>query len=197
MDDGYDPRFFSCLQESVWVYSDPDEGHPIGFSVIEVSKLDLHSAESEQLWSGDRFAAPVLGFERATIGEIVAATRTHYGDQPSLNRYYFEQATGLSGIDAVHTWRLCLESGDSMAHFGLGYSLFEIGEFREAYKHLRYYSQISPINAWSWRWYGAAAEAVGETREARKAYQEAIRLNEKYCQEETDAAERLDRLGSR
>ena len=91
---------------------------------------------------------------------------------------------------------MCLQSGDNMAHFGLGCALYDQGQYREAFQHLRFYAQIAPIVAWNWRWYGAAAEAIGETAEARKAYMEAIRLNEVFCQEETDAIELLERLGS-
>ncbi len=196
VDDGYDPRFFCQLEESVWCYEDPDNHHPVGFSVLEVSKLDLHDSSNESLWVGDRFDAPTLGLSDANIGEIIAATRASLGAEPSLNRVYFESATTLRGQDAVNAWRMCLECGDSMAHFGLGCALYDQGEYREAFQHLRYYCQIAPIMAWNWRWYGAAAEAIGETREARLAYEEAVRLVEQYCQEETDAAERLQQLGS-
>lgn len=41
-----------------------------------------------------------------------------------------------------------------------------------------------------------AAEKIGETGEARKAYRQAITINERHCQEETDAKERLAALGS-
>ncbi len=34
-----------------------------------------------------------------------------------------------------------------MAHFALGYTLYELGRYHEAYRHLRYYAQIAPASA--------------------------------------------------
>ena len=31
-----------------------------------------------------------------------------------------------------------------MAHFGLGYTLYDLGRFQEAYRHLRHYTEIAP-----------------------------------------------------
>jgi Flp pilus assembly protein TadD len=77
------------------------------------------------------------------------------------------------------------------AHFGLGYCFHEAGRQAEAYRHLRHCTEISPCGAWNWRWLGVAAEAVGETAEARAAYERAIELGD----DETDAAELLEALG--
>lgn len=46
-----------------------------------------------------------------------------------------------------------------------------------------------------WCWYGRAAEAIGETAEAKQAYREALRL-EGIDGSETDAAARLEVLDS-
>ena len=86
-------------------------------------------------------------------------------------------------------WRACLESGDSMAHYGLGYTLLALDRPREAYGHLRFYTELSPANAWAWCFLGQACEAIGETAEARAAYARAVELGE-----ETDAPERLNDL---
>ena len=132
------------------------------------------------------------------IGEVALAVRSTFGDEPTLNRIYFERAAGLEGQAAIDCWRLCLQCGDSMAHFGLGTTLLEAGQAREAYQHLRHYVRIAPLVAWNWRWYGKAAEEIGETGEARRAYGRAIEIESKYCQEETDAANLLAALeGSR
>src|SRR4051794_27232828 len=54
-----------------------------------------------------------------------------------------------------------------MAHFALGYTLYELGRFKEAYRHLRYYTEISPQGAWNWCWLGKAAQAVRLRRRSR------------------------------
>ncbi len=63
-----------------------------------------------------------------------------------------------------------------MAHFGLGYTLYELERFPEAYRHLRHYTEIAPCGSWNWCWLGKAAEAIGETAEARTAYECALEL---------------------
>jgi ADP-ribosylglycohydrolase/serine/threonine protein phosphatase PrpC len=65
-----------------------------------------------------------------------------------------------------------------MAHFALGYTLLELDRPQEAYGHLRHYTEIAPMGAWNWCWYGQAAEALGELAEARRAYGRAIELDD-------------------
>jgi tetratricopeptide (TPR) repeat protein len=86
-----------------------------------------------------------------------------------------------------------------MAHFGVGTTLYEVGRYHDAYRHLRYYAQIAPAQAWNLVWYGKAAEAIGENSEALKAYDAAIELEKLSAQEEsaTDAAELLEALRQR
>ncbi len=83
-----------------------------------------------------------------------------------------------------------------MAHFALGYTMFELGRFHDAYRHLRYYAQISPAHPWNHCWYGKAAEAIGEFGEAAAAYRRAIELTEEGA-EETEATELLAELERR
>ncbi len=99
----------------------------------------------------------------------------------------------LTGAEALFQWRLCLQAGDGMAHFALGYTLYELGRFHEAYRHLRYYAQIAPACSWNWCWLGKACEAIGESAEARAAYEQACAL-EAAGDEETDAAELLAQM---
>lgn len=80
-----------------------------------------------------------------------------------------------------------------MAHFGLGYTLLELGRDREAYRHLRYYAEIAPAHPWNHCWFGKAAAAIGEVEEARSAYLRAIELTEAGG-DETDAPELLAEL---
>src|SRR5581483_2783893 len=106
------------------------------------------------------------------------AARAHFGGEPSMNRVYFNAAAAEEGQDALKLWRACLETGDSMAHFALGYTLLELGCDHEAYGHLRHYVELAPAGSWNWCWFGRAAQAIGELEEARKAYQRAIELED-------------------
>lgn len=144
------------------------------------------------MWSGPRFHVPQLGLGAATVGEIVLAARALFGEEPTINRVYFSAAVNADGEDALSYWLSCLEAGDCMAHFALGYTLYDLGRFREAYRHLRYYAELAPAGSWNWCWYGKAAQAIGEIEEARTAYQRALELEP--SDQETDAAELLAEL---
>ena len=50
----------------------------------------------------------------------------------------------MEGEKALNVWRCCLEAGDSMAHFAIGYTLYELERYREAYGHLRHYAELAP-----------------------------------------------------
>ncbi len=104
------------------------------------------------------------------------AARTLFAGEQSVNREFFSLATQRSGELALTNWRCCLEAGDSMAHFALGYTLYDLGRFHETYRHLRYYAQIAPASAWNWCWLGKAAQAIGEVGEARAAYERACEV---------------------
>ncbi len=95
--------------------------------------------------------------------------------------------------DAEGLWRACLEAGDMKAHFGLGYTLVELGRPREAYGHLVTYTELTPALSWAWFWRGRAAEEMGELEDARTCYGRALDAEEAGS-EETDAAEHLAAL---
>ena len=82
-----------------------------------------------------------------------------------------------------------------MAHFALGYTHLELGQNHDAYRHLRYYTEVAPAGSWNWCWFGKAAIAIGEKAEARKAFEHAIALAAD-GDEETDAPELLAELES-
>lgn len=170
---------------------------PRGFSVGDFSTFDERAPEYEEdLWSeGPRFAAPLLGLESATGGEIITAARSHFGDEPSVNRALFDSAVNKEGEEAIFAWRDCLEAGDSMAHFALGYTLYELGRHREAYSHLRVYVRLAPRSSWNWCWFGKAAAALGESEEAEDAFERAIELTEA-GDDETEASKLLADLRS-
>jgi Flp pilus assembly protein TadD len=80
-----------------------------------------------------------------------------------------------------------------MAHYSLGYTMYEFERYREAYRHLRAYTELVPGDGWAWCWLGKACEATGELDEARSTYTKAIEIDG----EGTDAPELLANLDRR
>jgi Flp pilus assembly protein TadD len=71
--------------------------------------------------------------------------------------------------------------------------LLDLERPHDAYRHLRYYTEITPANAWAWCYRGRAAEAIGENDEARSCYERSVELAPA-GEDATDAGERLDSL---
>lgn len=139
-----------------------------GFKVLEVSRFDPEAAEVREIWNGPRFDAPLLGLTNASAGEIIVAARPLLDSDNTINRAFFEAAIDEQDDpqEALALWLACLQAGDSMAHFALGYTLYELGRYHDAYRHLRHYAEIAPCHAWNWCWFGKAAAAPGERDEA-------------------------------
>lgn len=157
--------------------------------------VDPTRLTDEVVWDGPRFEVPTLGLVGATIGEILIAVKAKYGeDRATAAALHFHAAMDSDGEEAAEYFRYAVEAGDMKAHFALGYTLVELGRPHEAYSHLRRYTEMVPLNSWSWCWLGQACEAMGDIAEARLAYGEAVRLEIEVGSFETDAAERLDRL---
>jgi tetratricopeptide (TPR) repeat protein len=178
-----------------WVLDHPKAAHVVGFAVDDLTEFDPE--QHEALWAPNspRFAAPTLGLDDASAGEVVIATRARYAHRSTPNRDLFDAAVATEGEDALHAWQECLATGDAMAHFGLGYTLVELDRHREAYAHLRFYTQLVPANGWAWCWLGQACEGIGSVDEARRAYATAVEL-EGDGGFSTDARERLEALRS-
>lgn len=193
VDDGQDPEGWRMVGDAFGFLHDPDDGRDVGFKIVDFSAFDAETDDVREVWSGPRFDAPVLGLTDVPAGEIILAARALFGDQPTVNRQFFSAAINAERDDAIGLWLACLQSGDAMAHFGLGYTLYALGRYPEAYRHLRHYTEIAPHGPWPWCWLGKAAEAIGETDEARIAYMHAIELEDDGG-EETDASELLDAL---
>lgn len=193
VDDAQPPDCWRGVAEHFGFLHDAPGGRVVGFKIVAFSDFDPEAPGVEEIWGEPRFDVPLLGLSNAPAGEIALAARAHFRGRDSLNRVLFSAATHARGAEAVEAWRLCLEAGDAMAHFALGYTLLELGRNAEAYRHLRHYTEIAPHGAWNWCWHGYAAEAVGELVEARRAYRRAIEL-ERSGEQETDAAERLARI---
>ena len=198
-DDGQPEELWRPVSEGLrYLYDAPEGGRCLGFVVQHFSEFDPQADEVDEIWRGPRFDVPTLGLTSASAGEIVVATEAFLGEQSTVNRYFFDQAVAASRRPrkAVERWRYCLQTGDVMAHYGLGYTLYELGCHHEAYRHLRAYTEIAPTNTWAWCWFGKAAEALGETDEAIAAYNRAVELEEGGG-DETDAADLLDDLVDR
>ena len=186
--DGHPSEQFRPVGERfAWMLDRPSGRRIVGFCVGALREFDPEAHRA--LWRGPRFDAPLFGLTRATAGEIILATRAALLDEPTTNRCYFADAVANEGDEALTMWRQCLECGDQMAHYGLGYTLLALDRPREAYGHLRFYTELSPANAWAWCFLGRACEAIGETAEARAAYERAVELGE-----DTDATDRLTEL---
>lgn len=192
VDDGQPRERWRPVEDRFAYLTDGDE--TVGFRITQFSKFD---PELLPIWEGPRFHVPQLGLTDSPAGEIAVAVRALLGDRSTFNRMVFQGAARAEDPNrALSLWLACLTCGDAMAHFGLGYTLYELGRYREAYRHLRYYATIAPGHPWNWCWYGRAAEAIGELAEARMAYKRTIELDD------SDAAAvaakvRLAALGSR
>ena len=194
VDDGQPAENWRGISEQVGYLHDGPGGRPLGFKVVDFSEFDVDAAEVREIWGEPLFYVPLLGLSAASAGEIVLATRALVGEETTIHRDLFREAVDTEDPrEALPLWLACLESGDSMAHFGLGYTLFDLGRFREAYRHLRHYTEIAPHGSWNWCWFGKGAEAVGERDEAVAAYERALEL-EADGDEETEATERLKEL---
>ncbi len=162
-------------------------GPEIGFKILGFSEFDPEAEEVAEIWEGPRFDVPTLGLKDSTAGEIVLAARPFLAGHSTINRVYFNAAMRAEGAEAERLWRYCLQSGDLMAHYALGYTLYDLERYREAYRHLRAYTELVPADGWAWCWLGKACEAMGEPEEARSTYEKAIELDG----DETDAPELL------
>lgn len=196
VDDGQPPENWVGVGEDFGYLFDEPGGRALGFLVSDYTSFDAEAPDVAAIWSGARFDAPALGLTDVPAGEIVLAARALFGVGSTVNRWYFDEGVGRQGEEALHYWLCCLQAGDAMAHFALGYTLYELGRFPEAYRHLRHYTEISPSAPWNWCWYGMAAEAMGQEGEARAAYERAIALEQGRDEDEaTDAFQRLKAMG--
>jgi tetratricopeptide (TPR) repeat protein len=173
--DGQPPAQFRGVgHDCAYMLDRPGGRRVIGFVVHGLRDF----APPPRLFGPPSFEAPLFGLSRASAGEVVLAAQARLRDESTTNRAYFSAAVGAPPAEAEAMWRCCLESGDSMAHYGLGYTLLGAGRAREAYGHLRYYTELAPTNAWAWCWLGQACAALGERTDARAAYERAIELGE-------------------
>ena len=188
LDGQSDDEYLPVSEDFAFCLDAPD-GDVVGFTVSDLTSFDPEPLP--ELWNGLFFDAPLFGLRNVPAGAVTLAVQARLMDEPTTNRIIFGEAVSAEGEHAVALWRQCLECGDSMGHYGLGYTLLDLGRAREAYGHLRAYVEASPANAWAWCWLGRAHEALGELTDARAAYRRAVELDE----EETDAPDLLIALG--
>jgi len=171
---------------------DEDGEVVVGFVVRDYNEGEPLELNAPAFWSGPRFEVPTLGLVGASAGEVVLAVRAHYGDdRATVDAAHFHSAMAEEDQEeAASQWRMALDAGDMKAHYALGYTLCGLGEHRQAYAHLRRYTELVPTNGWAWNWLGQACEGIGDLAEARAAYERAIEADG----DETDAAERLEDL---
>jgi hypothetical protein len=186
-------RLVSDDAEVVFLLETPT-GPVLGFEVFGWNAFEVPE-EGAELWHGPRFDVPRLGLVQASAGEILTATRAHFGGDPTIDAQLFHQALAEPDLaQKLILWESCLDAGDMKAHFGWGCVLLQqAGRPREAYFHLRRYTEIAPDNAWAWSWRGQACLALGERREAIDCFLRALQA-EPVCGMETDAGEQLGRL---
>ena len=191
VDDGMHPDAIEEVCEDFGLIHDEPDGRPVGFMVND---FVLFEADAEHdLWDGPRFDCPALGLREATVGVICAAASV-YVDGSTIDRILFWNAVSENDAEeAVEDWRCVIEVGDLKGHFGIGYTLFELGRFTEAYMHLRTYTDIAPYCAWGWNWRGQAALATGDVDQARTCFERTLEV-EQVEHTETDAEERLAAL---
>jgi tetratricopeptide (TPR) repeat protein len=174
---------------------DGAHGRAVGFKVIGVSQLDVDAPDVREIWGRPRFDAPVLGLSHVSAGQIIVAARALFGGRTSISHELFARAAAASGEEALGLWLASLEAGESAAHWYVGRALYNLGRYHEAYRHLRYYTEIAPALSWTWSAYGQAAEALGLDGEARAGYRRAVDLER--SEGETGAAELLVDLEAR
>ncbi len=174
--------------------SRPEDGAIVGFVARSFGTFDPEDPDVARIWREPLFDVPALGLRSVSAGGICLAAKTFLRGRSTINRTFFDNAVNAADrIEALVWWTLCLEAGDCMAHYGLGYTLLELCRPHEAYRELRSYVEIVPLNAWAWCYFGKAAQEIGELDEAVAAYRRAIDL-EAEGGEVTDALHFLNRL---
>jgi predicted Zn-dependent protease len=167
----------------LFLFEEPDEP-VIGFMVCEPDEFHPEGVSDPLVWDGARFEVPLLGLTNASIGEVVLGVQGRFAEgEPTNDAMFFHMAIDAAANEedlekAAWCYRMALEAGDQKARYGLGYTLVELGQHRQAYDNLRLYTELTPHNSWAWCWLGRACEGLGERTEAERAYRRAIELEE-------------------
>ncbi len=194
VDDGQAPELWLEISEEFRFLLSKPGGRPVGFRIDEFSEWLPTDEEEVAIRAGGRFDAPLVVLRGAGALRIASEAKRFFGEESSLNRSFFDRATECGANEEyeqeLYWWRCCLQAGDPMAHFGLGYTLCDLGRHRKALPHLRHYTRIAPHGPWSWVWLARCQSGLGRFAEARNSFCTAIELSADGA-EETDAADQL------
>jgi tetratricopeptide (TPR) repeat protein len=201
VNDGHPPWLRRQVYPGFDFLLDDRDGREFGFTIDYFSGFGLPDGdwdpEVEEELRGRRFDVPTLMLEDAHAVEIAEAAAELFEGRNSVNRDFFDRATECGERDqfeqALYWWRSCLQAGDLMGLFGIGYTLHDLGRFAEGLPYLRRYAELAPYQPWTWCWVGRCAAALGRVGEARRGYRRAIELTDAGA-ERTDAAELLAAL---
>lgn len=187
------PDRWRAVCDQLGYFLDGPGGEPVGFRLVEFTEFDPDDPAVDEIFGGPRFTVPALALRDATAGEVVIAARALLDGRSTIDRRYFDAAVASQGEQALELWVAALQAGNSMAHYGAGYTLLGLGRVHEAYRHLRHYTELVSADPWAWAYRGRAAAALGETREAIACCEKAIEREAVYG-EETDAEDLLRSL---
>ncbi|MGC9221903.1 MAG: ADP-ribosylglycohydrolase family protein [Solirubrobacteraceae bacterium] len=163
----------------------------VGFTMQNFSSFDFEAPANAAVWRGPRFDVPPLGIEQGTVGLIAATARLVIGSLRTPDRVLFDQAVAAGkGEKALLLWQACLEEGNELARYALGYTLLALGRPLEAREQLKHYSSIVRRNAWAWCYLGQACEQLEDWEQAEYSYRQSITATQAGALE-TDAPGRL------
>jgi ADP-ribosyl-[dinitrogen reductase] hydrolase len=193
-EDGIEPERVIDICEQAAILLDPAGARCIGFVVRGLSEFDFEGMANAAVWSGPRFDVPALGIRQGTVGLVAATTRLVLGDLRTPDRVLFDAAVNARDREeALTLWQACLDEGNELARYALGYTQLELGRPREAHDQLKRYSVLVPRNAWAWCYLGQACEQLEDWEGAEYAYRQSLTATEGGSFD-TDAAGRLTSL---
>ena len=200
VDDGQAPDQWREVGESFHFLLDRPGGRVVGFRIDDFCEWLPSDEEERAILETGRFDAPLLALRGAGALRIAREAAKFFEDENSINRDFFERATECGANDEYEQelfwWRCCLQSGDPMAHFGLGYTLSDLGRFSEALPHLRHYTRIAAHGPWSWVWLGRCQSGLGRFERGTGLVPEGDRAERSRRRRDggSDAARRARRL---
>jgi len=166
----------------------------VGFVMNGLSCFAFEAPENAVVWGRPRFDVPALGIEQGTVGLIAATARLLLAGLRTPDRVWFDQALAAGeSEEAIELWQACLDEGNELARYALGYTLLNHGRALEAKEQLKHYSSLVRWNAWAWCYVGQACEALEDWEEAEYAYRQALTATRAGAND-TDAPERLAEL---
>lgn len=175
VDDGLEEERKVEICENVWLALDLEGEECVGFILGPLSEFDFEAPENAAVWTGPRFDVPALGVEHGTVGLVAATARLVLGDLRTPDRVLFEAAVRAEDPnEALALWEACLEEGNELARYAVGYTLLTLGRPQEAHEQLKRYSALVRRNAWAWCYLGQTCEQLDDFEGAEYAYRQAL-----------------------